>query len=286
MKRSVFRSVVTLWILLCLHPFSVYAAKLVWYKSDTPPGYILSGPYQNKGYMDLKFNLFREEMKVYSHVVRVGNIKRIIVDIAKKNAVGESLLKKPEREKTIEFSVPHSVAFPHVIIIPKDRSEKLQPYLTADGTVMLEKLITESDLKLLIAIGRSYTGIIDEMLKKYPDHKNIITRGSSTKLLEGILKMILVSRGDYTIAYPQETYYHAKLMDKGGDFVSFPIEGMPKYVLVYAGVPKNEWGTKILNELNPVILKHRNTQKIREYEEAWMDENMKVLFRKYMDEAF
>lgn len=286
MKRFIFTSMVALVIVLFFNPISVYAEELVWYKYDMPPVYILSGPYQNQGFIDVLFNKFREEMKGYSHVVLVANIKRLTYDVATSNVIGESLLKTAERQKILEFSVPHTLGFPQFIMIPKIQAEKLKPWLTADGSVMLEKLITESDLKMIVSLGRSYTGFIDEILKKYPDHRNIITRRAKEKILQGILRMILTSRADYTIAYGVEVYYLAKTMAATENFVSFPIEGMPKYILGYTAVPKNKWGKKILNELNPLILKHRNTLQTRKVKETWMDENMKALSRRYMDEVF
>jgi uncharacterized protein (TIGR02285 family) len=291
MKRFNFTILTALWIVISFCPgifsFSAYGYEIIWYTFDMPPIHIPSGPYKDQGFNDLKGNIFREEMKNYSHTVKVANVKRIINDIAEKgNVIGVSMLKTPEREKVIEYSVPHSLNFTYVIMIEKDRVKEFQPYLTVNGSVMLEKLITESSLKLNLSLGRSYSAFIDEILKKYPTHNNITYRTSSDGLLEGILKMILARRADYTIAFPQEAYYLAKIMDKTESFVSLPIEGMHKYDLGYTVVPKNEWGRKILNELNPIILKHRNTRKFRGYAESWMDENMKKLFRKYMDETF
>jgi len=114
----------------------------------------------------------------------------------KKNVVGVSMLKTPEREKVIEYSVPHSLNFTYVIMIEKDRVKEFEPYLAADRSVLLEKLITESSLKLNLSLGRSYSAFIDGILKKYSTHSNITYRGSSDGLLEGILKKMLAKRAD------------------------------------------------------------------------------------------
>lgn len=225
-------------------------------------------------------------MKGYSHVVKLANVKRLVNEVLTNNAVGEAMLKNADREKVMEFSVAHSITLPHVIIIEKSRAKELRPYLTVDGSVMLEKLITKSNLKLNIASGRSYSSFIDEILKKHANHKNIAIRSATEGISEGSMKMMLAKRTDYTIAYPFEIQYHAKMTNKADKFVGFPIDRIPKYYLVYAAVARNEWGRKILNELNPVILKYRNTRKCRQYMESWLDDNMKVLYGKYMDEAF
>ncbi|MFT5755805.1 MAG: hypothetical protein ACI9LM_000517 [Alteromonadaceae bacterium] len=54
--------------------------KITWYTPDSPPGYILSGEYQNKGYNDLKLVFIIKSLPEYHHKKVAANYGRALLE--------------------------------------------------------------------------------------------------------------------------------------------------------------------------------------------------------------
>ena len=76
------------------------------------------------------------------------------------------------------------------------------------------------------------------------------------------LKMLSLSRIDYTLAYSHELNFVLNELQLPTQFISLPLYGLNSLIPVYVGCPKNEWGKKIIAKLNPYF---KNTRQNEDY---------------------
>jgi uncharacterized protein (TIGR02285 family) len=260
--------------------------EIKWLRSDFPPFSIPSGPYVDKGPCDLATALLIDKLDDYKNIVMLSNYKRTLSALKQQKKVGSAvLLKTPEREKFIEFSIPYIVLLPNGIVLLKSQVGKFKPYINKKGYISLEKTITESNLKAGISSGRKYSGIIDKVLKEYKNNENIYVN-HKIPIIKPLLILMLKGRLDYILCYPNEARYYAKQLGENEKIVWLPLEGMPKHTLCYVGFPKNEWGKNIINKINPILMKHRNTPEFHNSYESWLDEVSKKRYREYAREFY
>ncbi|WP_147821959.1 TIGR02285 family protein [Salidesulfovibrio onnuriiensis] len=257
---------------------------ITWIYSDFPPVHITSGPLKGQGYGDYITTLLINNMPEFHHErLSCNPLRAKELMLQKSKVANPALLKRPDREKFIEFSIPAYVVIPNTALIFKRHLEKLTPYLNKEGQLQLARAITESNLKLGINVERAYGGIIDETLAKYKTHRNIHTNFT---MLGSQLALMEKERIDYAIGYPMEAQYLNKKYKNRDAIVCIPIEGMPDYYLGYVGCPKNEWGKNVIGKINEVLLKYRNTPEYKEGYESWLDENSIKRLREYIKEAY
>lgn len=75
------------------------------------------------------------------------------------------------------------------------------------------------------------------------------------------------------LGYPQECKYFTKGIYNSEQLVFLPIEGMPEYLPVWVGAPKNTWGKAIINKVNKILLEKRHTSEYLKLYEDWIYEN-------------
>lgn len=258
--------------------------EIVWLTADFPPYVILGGPYKGMGNIDYMQRLVKNSLKKYKHMTVVANSKRIFHEIKNKDMVAyASALKSKEREKYAIFSVPYLLVLPNAVIVKKSKVKDIKPYMKR-GHLFLDRSITHSDLLLGRSVGRAYGGVIDNILKRYNGHKNIHIYYKD--LFKKSITELLKNNVDYIIGYPCEATYFTKEFKKEGSIVSIPVEGMPDYLLAYYAVPKTRWGRIVINRINAVLLKHRNSPKFHEYYGFWLDNLGKKLYLKYVKQYY
>ncbi len=273
--------------LLYIIPFNVYAKEeILWIHADFPPFSIPIGPYINQGVCDQISQLIIDNLDEYKHTKTVSNYKRLLYEIKMQKNVGSAaLLKTPERERYIEYSIPSLLLLPNGIAIHKSNLDKIKSYINNDGYFNFEKAISENRLKVGISVDRRYSGIIDETLKKYNRQGNIVIKYKSA-LIKNLFYLMLKGKVDFIPCYPIEAQYHATQFSSENEILFFPVDGMPEYTLNYVGFPKNEWGKNIISKVNVILGKYRQTSEFHKFYESWLDEASKKRYRKYVNEFY
>src|SRR5262249_25542707 len=93
--------------------------KLTWYRMDFPPVYISDGPYRAQEMQGPVDEVIKRELEKHGYTVTfsTANHQRIVHDLQAKQPVCTSiLLRSPEYEQTVEYSIPHSLALPGGVI--------------------------------------------------------------------------------------------------------------------------------------------------------------------------
>lgn len=259
---------------------------VIWMHPDQPP-YSISNSYgAGLGIIDCTENLLKKHLPDFTHIYQNANSERILAMIKEKeNVCSAPLIRTPEREKFIEFSIPYRVVLSNCLIILESQKKKFSQSINIEGVISLEEIIKQG-YRIGITKGRAYRGIIDEILNKYKGKPNIIIHSASQNAVGGLIKMMAAGRIDCLIAYPFEAKYVEN--STGGEIkiTSIPIAGMNAYGFSMIGCSKTKKGKEIISRLNPIILKYKSTPELMGCTERWLDTMALKRFREYTAKEF
>lgn len=259
---------------------------IIWMHPEQPPYCISKGFGAGMGIIDCTEKIFEYHLKNYSHTYLIANSERVLTMIKQKdNVCSVPLIKTPEREKYIEFSIPYRIVLSNALIISESQKNKFNKYINKAGAISLEGLI-ENGFVIGIAQGRAYRGIIDDILKKNKGNPRIFTHSASQNMVEGLIRMMIAERIDALIAYPFEATYVQKIMQNEIILISIPIQGMEPYGVSSVGCSKTREGKEIIKRLNSIIIKNRKSQDFMNCTERWLDPTSKKRFREYTKKKF
>ncbi len=252
---------------------------ITWFAGDFPPFFIHTGPSKGKGTINAIVNFYKERMPEYEHSHIEANMPRFM----KQAQDGEQwchpwLLKTPEREKFLYYSIPITLALSNHLIIKKS---KLSSFGEGNA-VALAEILKNNQFTGRVVKGRSYGKKIDALIEQHQADfkiKQVIQEDTS------LLKMILHERIDYTINYPPLAEYAAHTFRAQGKFISIPIKEAPAIQPAYVGCDKTLWGRKVIDRINEIARKERNSLQYRQLvTELWLDENSSRILQESYDE--
>ncbi len=239
-----------------------------------------------QGTCDKMEQLLSKELPEYNYNYLTANYARIVAEISQQKPIlCACLVKTPERQNYIEYSILAQLSLPNGIIIQKSDYDKFKPFINSEGRANLEKLINESQLILGYSIGRAYSGIIDRIIHENLTSPNLYGR-SGTDQFQGLVQMMRRKHVDYILGFPQEVIQFGSIDDAKRKLSFFPVDGMPDYLGVYIGGPKNEWGKRVIAKINAVLLRKRHTQEVLSYYDFWVDDNSVKFHHKLAKELF
>lgn len=256
--------------------------KMIWLQQDAVPYFITSGKYKGQGLFELVQKIIQQKMPEYEHEGATLPQKRLFREFkTNKKVCAVAVVRTPEREKYMYFTVPTFFLVPHRITILKENWK----LFNKRKEVSLDKLLEDTSLTLGITAGRSYGNVIDPILIKYKGQQNILMRHGS--LYEDLFRMLLLGRVSYIIGYPTEMIYYTKKFKVGDKVMNLAIGENEDYIFGVAGLPKNKWGKETAEKINAIILKERETSVYRNAMESWQDIGVDdITFRKDYDNIF
>jgi uncharacterized protein (TIGR02285 family) len=271
--------------LILLITFMVQSSALMaietikWYKSNSPPSFILNGPMKGKGSIDLLVKFYQERMPDYNHQNILSNLPRFIKMVKKGDSwCHPRLLKTEERQQYLYFSEPITLSLPNHLIVSKSNLTSF----TFKQPIALEAIFQAAHLKGRLFRQRSYGEKIDPIIKRY---KNSLNLKFVTQKEMNLFKMLLLGRIDYTINYPNTAEYIAYNLNASGRLTSLPIKEAKSIKQAYFGCAKSPWGRQVINRINAILLKKRNSQEYRDLvSEVWLDKNSSETIKKYYDQ--
>lgn len=244
---------------------------ITWIKLNFSPGYLEEN--DKDGFLDQSLYFVNEKLKSYTHRYQKTNLKRLFLHFENGDFIATNgLLKNNQREEFIYYSEIAQITFPNHLIIKKKNFDKIKHLLNSKGEMPLYKIIKETDLKLGIVHKRSYGDIIDQTLLSNKNSPNIHTVSLLTNSNE-LFKAIQLERFQYAIEYPVIANYCRSIGLIKDEIMSIPIEGMPDYLSIYFCFPKNEWGIKLRDQVNEILLKYRHTEDFLNYYGNWLNKD-------------
>ena len=259
---------------------------ITWYYPNFPPTNIVDGPYKGKGLLGNIYRQLFTYLDEYHHEKSIANFKRLIKNIElETNSCGAALLWNKDRAKVVTYSVPYFLVHPVRLIIKKQDLNKFSAYKQKNGTYSLNAILKDEKLYLGHSNGRSYSKILDESIKQLASDKNSVLSTQSF-ILGGLLKMLARNRLDYTLGYAHEVNFVSKSLDLENKFMTLTISESNDLIPVYIGCPKNKWGEKIIKELNPYLLKYRDSDTFYSTYLKWIDEEASKDYPKLVEDYF
>ena len=226
---------------------------ITWMLWDSAPGAIFSDGKPTAGYIFSITKLLTDAWPEAQHrLVRTtienawGNLDRGL------EACYASALITPERERN--YYMTQTLVIPSLAIIARPEAVSKLPK-NAKGEVLAAELFDSQDLRGIIAPNRSYTALLDALLKSRAEGANI----SYAKQLSGtsnILQMLASNRGDYTIEYATAALYQGARTPEvaQSNLQALPIAGLEP---VPAGIacPRTEWGRAVIVKADALLSK-------------------------------
>lgn len=255
-----------------------------WMEAVAPPFFIHEGELAGQGYEDVVTDIITEQLPQYDHERIIANITRHYQEFKDgRRACNVGLFKTPEREEFLYYSIPSFFTLPAVIIINKDKYEKFG----GKKTVKLEDLL-KKNLIIGRSLNRSYGKPVDNVLDTYGNKNNIfLYEGAELSL--NFFKMLKLDRLDALIGLPEEAMYQSERLGLRDQIMTLTIEENQNSYdawLSYVACSKNEWGAKVVKEINAILLEQRPTERYRKSYERWLDESSVEGYRALYDEVF
>lgn len=270
MKNISFLLVLALHICISIDAYA--KDKIVWYKTDQPPFYIVNG----QGIHDQMVDYLIARMPEYDHSFERSSVKRALETIREKQpAIWLGLYKTAEREKFVAFhAIPCYLNLNTILVSKHANLQKITPFLSADGTLDLEKLLLSKQVSVGLTSGRMYSGVIDEMINKYKD-TGVFYERAAANMTTGFMEMLMNDRLDAYFEVPTSVKPAAQALGiKEEELALIPIAGMKPYEPVYAGMPYSEWGSALIQKIDAIMRQEDTITTFAGYYEKYLDSSM------------
>lgn len=233
---------------------------------------------------DRLYQGLQRKLPDYQHSFVYAKLIRIIAKVSAGEKLCATMFKTPERESLALFSSEALglLPSPRLVIASNKEDDFRRQTGWEGGKISLRKLIKEhKTLRLGLISGYSYGQELDTQLKTL-NKKNHIYRHSGFNSPQALLHMLLAGRVDFILEHSWMMKYILK--DTDGRVTLIPIADAPLYVEAFIACPKNQWGQKIIGEINLAIRKSRNES--RQAIEHWLNNSEITAYRKSYNEHF
>ncbi|MCW9032603.1 MAG: hypothetical protein OQJ97_00170 [Rhodospirillales bacterium] len=270
-------------LFLTLGNTPLFAETLVWGTVDFPPGYITKGSEKGQGYGDLMDKFMAEKLPQYDHQTTIyPNWERQFLYMKPGPLLCTSILwyRPPEERASLKgsylLSAPSGVFFQHDVIVHKNKRHLFGEEVSFKELLHNQGLYFGYNRPYGITYNRilaDYLGIspgieLDAMdtlerLQYLHKAKNIHVR-SGSNMINGMLKMLLANRVDYTLEYDFMIKYQRKEMEFGDQLVSIPVKEVKDKIswLAYA-CSDTPQGEKAIAAINKVLKLYRDTEEFK-----------------------
>lgn len=267
-------------------PCALAKDTITWLQPDFPPYVIVSGNDKAKGIDNRIVQYVIDHLPDYNHSFKVAGYKRILANLKKeKKAVVAPLFITPERQKYLVYSnVANYLPLPNGLVINKDDLARFEPYMSPRRTIDIEAVILSEQFIIGIASGRSYSGIIDDMIRKYKPSRAFYERHGPDHI--GLLVMLDSKRIHAAFGFPVEVQYLSKKIGLKNNLIVLQVEKMEPYAPVYFAAPKNQWGQALMTKINKIINQKGVVDRFNEYYEYWLDDDIRKYYRKIVKQHY
>ena len=265
-------------------PRAAAADEITWLTMEFPPFFIHDGTDKGQGIADGVTHLLARHLKGHTHREELAEPATIMTRLkAGDHVCTAAYIKTAERERVLEFSQPNLILPPNGVTTRRE----LVPRLTggAPGPVSLAKLLEKRDLKMAVAVGRSYGPALDRLLERTRGSAHVYWRHGED-IYTSLFDMLMRGSIDYLVGYPYEARYVARLRGVEDQVVTLPLVEVPDYTLAHVVCPKTPWGRGVIAEVNRALAIERPRPEYRQAIERWLDPSMVKEFRRQYDAKF
>lgn len=269
-KRISIRRCSLIFSFLCyVSSTSATGQEIKWRVIDWPPFYILNGPHKGQGLYDQMITLVERELPEFQHLRVPMTTARIHKEWKRgNNACHPSVL---PGEHGIESKV-NSLLLPYRIVSSKKTNLPIQPQQTS---LSIDTLLSNSKFTGGITPSR-YSPTLNKIVEKHANSPHL----TSSPRYQTLVKMLLMERLDYLIEYPPIVSFYAEQEGLVNKTNSFEIaESHQKYLKVVFACTKNEWGKKIIQKINKILIDESKEAQFMDFRTRWYDQDSQKVLR-------
>jgi uncharacterized protein (TIGR02285 family) len=260
------------------------ADEITWLTMEFPPFYFQEGRNKGQGIADGVTHLLQKHLPAYRHREELAEPATIMTRLkAGDHVCSAAYIKTPDRERVLEFSIPDLILPPNGITVRRESVAKLTG--GAPGPVSLAKLLQNHQLRLAVAVGRSYGPTLDHLLEGTRGSPNVYWRHGED-IYRSLFDMLLKGSVDYLVGYPYEALYLSRERGVEGQVVTLPLTELPDYTLAHVVCPKTPWGRDVVAQINRALLVERARPEYRQAIERWLDADLQPEFRRQYQTKF
>ena len=241
---------------------SIYAKgnnEIIWQVTNWPPFMIIN---ENKieGQYSKLLQVLEKNLPEYKHKHKNMQWSRVWHSIKYgTNVCNIFAFKNAEREKYTAFSKPFSIFLSNHIIMKKTTAKKLR--INTKEAYSLNKLLNMQSIKGSLMLNRSYSAQVDKLLLDNKSNSNVERKVLNSK---SSLRFLDAGRTDFILEYPSIIEDLKQSIKINEDLVYIKIKEIPTYAWGYVACSDNEWGNKLINKINKIISKKKNTSEYQE----------------------
>ena len=254
-----------------------------WMLLDLPPIVILDNGTPTIGTTDQRLRMLINQWPEVSHTFTVVNVPRAFLELDKPDTRScyPMAIMTPERAARY-YMTPFSVGHPHQLIVRKDKVSKLPR--NSKGEVLPVALFDQKELRGLVNPSRSYSALIDALLARHADSKEI-ERVNPAQGNANLLQMVAKNRADYTIEYDHTFRFQLEkvaALNGGLALVSLPIAGMQ---IAVGGVacPKTAWGRSAIMKIDAIVSSLADEPGFRYPSNPWAADHLRQTYKSDID---
>jgi uncharacterized protein (TIGR02285 family) len=265
-------------------PSAAAGGEITWLTMEFPPFYIHAGKDRGMGIADAVTHRLERHLAGYSHREELAEPATIMTRLkAGDHVCSAAYIRTPEREKVLEFSLPDLILPPNGVTVRRDAVSRITG--GAPEPVSLARLLKNHDLRLAVAVGRSYGPTLDGLLERAKGSPHVYWRHGED-IYASLFDMLVKGSVDYVLGYPYEALYMARERGVEGQVVTLPLVELPDYTLAHVVCPRSDWGRKVIAEINRALLVERPKPEYRQAIERWLDAPLQEEFRRQYQARF
>lgn len=249
--------------------------RIVWGVIDFPPFQIVGGPNRDTGSFDGLLEELTRRMPEYRHdILPMSFARREQEFIEGSQLCTPGVFRTPEREKQLTFSRPSLIHLDNRLVFLSSKAK----VLGGDEPVDLEALFKNQRLLAGVFSSRSFAPNIDDAIKRHSGQQNLIVRAIKTPQM---FELLLRGEIDYTIMFPHEAAYIARLYGMENAITVRKIKGTSPYCFTYTACTKGAWGESIVAKVDMILEQIQSDPKYQAYSERWYVNRDKATIRAY-----
>ena len=271
------------WLALLLAALPVHAdeGSIEWQLYNQPPLSMLDGPNRGQGVLNLGLNeQLLPRLPQYQHRFDEVPIKRLVLALkSQPHACAFGLLKNPEREAFMQFSLPLLPQLPPGVVVRRNEYGALQPFLNRDGALQLKAWLAQGSGRLGVTDGRSYGAAVDELLAPLRGTPRVPVVAAVAPM-RNLLQMVVLGRLEMAASLPYEPRYLAMAEGLDAKALRFvPLAEQPHQLVGHVACAKGAFGEGVIRHVNEALARPEVQAALIGYYERWLDDDSRQLAR-------
>jgi len=265
-------------ISLCLLSSSTVIAEqeVKWFVQEWKPFNITRGSEKHTGSNDELIKFIHRHMPQYklkwvkmdlNHFVKSLKIKQDICKV--------DFFKTDDRQEYALFSeVPSVIDLNLRVFLYEKKAKKLN----LKNPVSIAELLANENVKTYFPLARKYGENLDPIIARAEvDRKKLRKDIAAKKLIKNFYKQKI----DYLVEYSPVVKYYSNYAELGENLTGFTIKETSPYIKAYVACAKTEFGNKVMQDINKILIEHRHTPEYLSIFEKWLSDKERETLRAY-----